>query len=330
MITVTIYVRKEDPSCIQALADLESLQGLIPHQLAQIDVDSDQALVERYGDMVPFIQIGPYQLQTPFTRQDLQVAMGAAQDRQNHLEKVGDITFQNRIERGHSLTRSDQFTDWFSKHYMLFFNALLAVYVGLPFLAPVLLKDGIDPPAKLIYAIYSPLCHQLSFRSWFLFGQQAYYPRELAHIPNVITYEELSGSNSIDLATARAFTGNPQAGYKVALCERDVAIYGSLLLYGLIFSITGRKIKAFPWYIWLFIGLVPIGLDGFSQIPGLTGGFPSWIPIRESTPFLRTLTGALFGFTTAGYLFPVIEESMKESRRILARKKAVIVKDSEN
>ena len=40
--------------------------------------------------------------------------------------------------------------------------------------------------ANVVYKMYSPLCHQWAFRSFFLFGEQAYYPHAAAGIPGVI------------------------------------------------------------------------------------------------------------------------------------------------
>jgi uncharacterized membrane protein len=97
-----------------------------------------------------------------------------------------------------------------------------------------------------------------------------------------------------------------------------------MFLFGLVFVLTGKKIKPLPWYFWLAIGLVPIGLDGFSQLPGLASGMPAWVPIRESTPLLRVITGSLFGLTTAWYLFPLMEESMKETRTLLSTKMSIV------
>ena len=203
---------------------------------------------------------------------------------------------------------------------MLLINFLVFLYVGIPFLAPLLMKVGAEMPARVIYTVYSPLCHQLAFRSFFLFGEQLYYPRELAHIDDVLTYEEVTGSQSINLIEARRFIGNERLGYKVALCQRDVAIYGAILLFGLFFSALGRRIKQIPWYLWI-AGLVPIGLDGLSQLPGLMRSImPGWVVIRESTPMLRLITGGIFGWMTAWYLFPLIEESMLETHQMLKRK----------
>jgi uncharacterized membrane protein len=116
-------------------------------------------------------------------------------------------------------------------------------------------------------------------------------------------------------------------GYKVAFCQRDVAIYGSILLFGIVFSLFRKKIKSYPWsiYLWVLIGIIPIAIDGFSQLPSLiTTSLPAWMPIRESTPFLRTLTGGLFGLMTAYYVYPVIEETMLETRKLMAHKLAVV------
>jgi uncharacterized membrane protein len=310
--------------CDQVEQDLISLSDQFPHNLVKVDITTDPTLTEKFQGDVPVVQVGPYLLKKSITRQELQVTLGAAQDRQSYLEK-NDMEYQRRKERGSKLTGSDRFSLWLSTRYMLMFNLLVFLYVGMPFLAPTLMKLRIELPARIIYTIYSPLCHQLAFRSFFLFGEQPYYPRQLANVPGVLTYEDLTGDSKIDLVRARNFIGNDTTGYKVAICERDVAIYGSLLLFGIVFALTGRKIKTLPWYFWILFGLIPIGLDGFSQLPSLAGwDFLKWFPIRESTPLLRVLTGTLFGATTGWYLYPLIEESMRETHVILLRKMAVI------
>jgi len=122
-------------------------------------------------------------LKSPFNLRDLRVVLGAASDRVERMKGTGDSGYQERLERGRKITRSDRFVFWLSNHYMILVNFLLLLYVGLPFLAPVFMKIGQSGAARVIYTIYSPLCHQLAFRSFFLFGEQAYYPRALAQIP---------------------------------------------------------------------------------------------------------------------------------------------------
>ena len=216
----------------------------------------------------------------------------------------GDADYLRRVKRGSQITSTDRFTLWLSRYYLIFVNLFMFIYIGLPFLAPVLMESNLEGPAKLIYTVYSPVCHQLAYRSWFLFGEQPYYPRALAGIQGVKTYEEITGNDPTNLMAGREFLGSNSLGFKVALCERDVAIYGSMLLFGLIFMVTGRKLKSLPWYVWVAVGMIPMGIDGGSQLFSFAQGyFPSWVPIRESTPLLRTLTGVLFGVTTFWYVF---------------------------
>ncbi len=331
MMVVTLFIKDGDPTGEEIKHQLEALNSEFPHQLAIVSIDSDPALQAAYQNQVPLIQVGPYRLQSPFSEIDLKATLGAARDRSRYLDQVGDSAHTRRVQRGRQMSSADRISLWISHRYMFVINLFLFIYIGLPFLAPLLAKNGINSPARVIYTIYSPLCHQLTYRSWFLYGAQAYYPRELAHVSGLATYEQLFLSDPADLTAARRFTGGEQigygslpVGYKVALCQRDVAIYGALLLFGVLFSLTGRKIKALPWYFWIAFGLVPIGLDGFSQLPGLLTFLPEWMIIRESNPILRTVTGLLFGGMTAWYLFPMIEESMRDTRALLSGKSAVV------
>jgi uncharacterized membrane protein len=112
-----------------------------------------------------------------------------------------------------------------------------------------------------------------------------------------------------------------------------MAIYGAMLLFGILFAVTGRKWKPLPIWLWFLFGIFPIGFDGVSQLIGQwisLGAFDflesalGWWPIRESTPLLRTLTGFLFGFTTAWFGFPLIEEAMADTRRLMKTKKEIV------
>jgi len=333
LITVTVFLRKNCPDCDQVLSDLEALNSLAPHRMVEIDVDNDPVLHAAYEKLaVPVVQVGPYSLRPPFTRQDLQVALTAASQRSQQLQTTGDEGYRERMLRGQIITRADRFSYWLSQHYMVLFNLAVLLYVGLPFLAPIFERAGAPRAANVVYTMYKPLCHQLAYRSFFLFGEQAYYPRALAGIEGVKTYGEVSGlpEDTTDQATlaARAYHGDEHVGYKIALCERDIALWGSIFLFGMIFSLTGKRLPSIPWYIWILFGLLPIGLDGGSQLLGLFSFLPaSWV--RESTPLLRVITGALFGTLTAWYLYPLVEENMRDMRAVLARKFAVSTKEGE-
>lgn len=210
----------------------------------------------------------------------------------------------------------------FSKRWVLFLTLFFSFYVGLPFAAPVLMKVGATGPAQAIYTVYGGLCHQLGYRSWYLFGEQGAYPRE--------EFEARTGIDANNLWESRSFIGNEQMGWKVGYCQRDVGIYGMIVICGLIYSLPAvrQRLKAPHWIVYLLIGIGPIALDGFSQLFSQYpyNQFPlfSWLPARESTPLLRTFTGALFGFANVWLAYPYLEESMREVRHDLEVKLGLV------
>lgn len=180
-----------------------------------------------------------------------------------------------------------------ARHWLALFNLAWGAYVILPFLAPILLAMGLATPARLIYAFYSFMCHQLPDHSYFLFGPQA--------TPDVTALEAGGMAANWGLLGQRQFVGSAAVGYKVAICERDVAIYGSVLLAGLLFGLVRRRLPALKlrWYL-LF--LIPMAIDGGTQLLGL----------RESNWWLRSLTGALFGIASVWLAYPYIDDAMHD------------------
>ena len=315
MIEVLLYSRIDCHLCEITMKYLEELQSNIPHHLTVIDVDSDPKLKKEYGFNVPVVIIGPYKLSAPIEKKDIEISLLAIKHSQDQEEEIDKAIKEGQLQIPLKWTGADKLSHWISKHYLAIFNILVFLYVGTPFLAPILMKVGVDQPAAMIYRVYGFVCHQLAFRSWFLFGDQIAYPREQAGIDYLISYEQATGLSGNDLLSARAFIGNPEIGYKVALCQRDVAIYGGILIFGIFFAILGRKIRSIHWAIWLLIGIAPIAVDGVSQL--LSQPPLSLIPFRESTPLIRSVTGFLFGFLTAWFGYPYVEESMAENRKYL-------------
>lgn len=332
MLTVTLYSKKDCHLCEQAKADLESLKDKYPHRLVEIDIESDPALLKAYLVEIPVIEIGPYVLKAPFDKRKLTMTLGAASDRRGQLEQLGRKDHRDRLARGGRISGADRVVFWVSKHYLALLNLAMLFYFGLPILAPVLMKAGATAPARVIYAVYKPLCHQFGFRSFFLFGEQAFYPLSEAGIRGAVTFEEATGISGLENPTAysrveaRNFVGNETMGYKMALCERDMAIYSAIFLFGLLYALSGRRVKSLHWLLWIVIGLGPVGLDGFSQLFSQMEW--SWLthilPYRESTPLLRVLTGGLFGFATAWFAYPSIEASMSETRQFFIKKFAAV------
>lgn len=302
MIRVTFYTKEGCSQCDEARKALASLQPEHPHQLIELNIDTDVALLERYGESVPVVQAGPYVLKAPFGVRDLRVVLAAAQDRAARVPQPTEAMRR-------SVLRADRAVLLIARHWLAIANLLLFLYVAPSFAAPVLMKVGAVTPAGWIYKAYSLVCHELAFRSWFLFGEQGAYPRQAAGT-GLMSFHQATGLDENDLRAARAFVGSPRLGYKVALCQRDVAIYGSMLLGGLLYALLRRRLRPLPIWLWLLLGVGPVAVDGGTQI---LGAFPIFSTLaRESTPLLRTVTGALFGLMNIWMAFPLVQESMDE------------------
>jgi len=318
-VVITLYLRKNDTQSELVLNWVKEINSQGEYKIVEIYPDSDK-MGGRFEEEMPYILAGPYQLRPPIERENLEIAMRAALDRHKQLLESNNKDYIRRKERGKNYSQSDRTTLWITDHYMFIINTLLFLYVFTPFLAPIFMFIGLEPAAKAVYTVYKPLCHQFAFRSWFLFGEQPVYPLASAPLSYQIKYEDLVGHSHIEPLEARNYNGSEKFGYKVALCERDIALWGSLLATGIIFSLTGRKWKRIPFMLWILLGVLPILLDGSSQF--LNQLMPLF-PARESTPLIRTITGILFGTLTGMMVFPLIEESMNDTRQILYRKKVV-------
>ena len=192
--------------------------------------------------------------------------------------------------------------------YALLFAFVFIFYIGMAALPALLMASGHDSEGKLIYRGFHFLCHQYPWRSWYLKGEQPYYPLISSEGSGIKSIEEASGMTLAEIHP-RTFYGNPQMGYKMAVCQRDAAIYGTMALFSLCFFLSRNRIRRVDWKLWLIAGVLPMGVDGVWQ---LVSQLIPELPFRESTPFLRTLTGAFFGFFTCWYLLPTLERSLRE------------------
>lgn len=166
-----------------------------------------------------------------------------------------------------------------SRHWLLFFMATWAVYVGLPWLAPVFMKVGWTGAGRAIYLVYSTQCHQLPQRSYFLFGSKVSYP--LAEIRS-------AWQDTNSPVVLRQFIGNQAMGWKVAWSDRMVSMYTSILLGAPLYWRVRGRLKPLPWWGFALL-LLPMAIDGgthfVSDLAGIGQGF------RDSNAWLAALTG---------------------------------------
>jgi uncharacterized membrane protein len=188
----------------------------------------------------------------------------------------------------------DRQIDRLARHWLAAFNLLIGVYLLLPFLAPLLMVSGAPQVGRLIYLVYRPACHQLPERSIFFFGPETTYTLEDLWALDVVDPAD-------DIYARQRFLGAIEVGYKVALCQRDLALYGGLFAGGLLYALLRRRLRPLPLLAYLLC-LVPMAIDGGSQLIGL----------RESTPLLRLLTGGLLGLASVWMLYPRLQEAFDD------------------
>jgi len=225
-----------------------------------------------------------------------------------------------------SMTRIDHGVIWLSRHWVFVTGLLLGVYALTPFLAPLFMALGWNIPGRLIYLIYSFLCHQLPERSYFLFGAKFSYT--LAEI-------QAAWRNTNNIVILRQFVGNPQMGWKVAWSDRMVSMFTSLWLFGILWGLVKKDTKRVPWWFIILL-LLPMALDGtthfISDMAGIGQGFRdsnTWLAVLtlhalpryfyagdawgSFNAWLRLITGVLFGFGMVWFGFPYIVEVFKDS-----------------
>lgn len=229
--------------------------------------------------------------------------------------------------------RANRWAYWLAKHWIASFTIVFGLFVGLPFLAPVFMSVGLEFPAKIIYGIYSFLCHQLPQRSYFLFGKQFTY--SLAEI-------SAFWPNISDFLVLRRFIGTADMGWKVAWSDRMVSMYTSILIFGWLWHLLRKWIRPLSWQ-GLILFLVPMGLDGLthmvSDLADFGTGFRDnniWLErITKSTfpasfyvgdawgsfnSIMRLLTGILFGLGVTLFAFPYIHDYFENYKQRIQTK----------
>jgi uncharacterized membrane protein len=212
-----------------------------------------------------------------------------------------------------------------TRHWLFFLNLLIALWILLPWLAPVFMHLGWTGAGKAIYFIYSFQCHQLPQRSYFLFGRGATY--SLSEI-------QAAWQTTTDPFILRQFIGNPETGWKVAWSDRMVSMYTSILFGGLLYGLLRKWLKPLSFQKFAIL-LLPMIIDGgthmISDFAGIGQGFRDtniWLQILTENAFstafyqgdalgsfnswMRLITGILFGLALVGFAYPYINDAFTD------------------
>lgn len=163
---------------------------------------------------------------------------------------------------------------WGLQHWLLFANGLVLLYGGLAWLSPIARAAGLEWLGQLLFLMYTPLCHQIPERSFFL------------------------------------------AGYQVAFCHREAAMYGALFGGGLLFGLLRDRMPPLPLWVGGLL-LVPMLLDGGSHLLddllglGIRGGGDAAGTLNFT---LRMITGGLFAAAIVLTVYPRLDRDLRTAQ----------------
>lgn len=142
----------------------------------------------------------------------------------------------------------------------------LTVFTILPVLAPIFAKLGLTPLADMIYWSYQWFCHQRPWRSYHLFD------------------------------------------YQLAMDARMMLMFGAMAVSS--YVIYFKQIKPLKPVVAMIFGLLliaPLGVDGVTQAIAEVSSLKDYsLPLYESTNFIRSFTGLIFGVGIAFSVFPYL------------------------
>ena len=159
------------------------------------------------------------------------------------------------------------------------------------FTLPILLAPQITmwsySAGQALQDLYGYTCHQFDSRSICFFPGEGSYG-------DCTEGDEVVGNSGTPLVIKGGIRG-----YKLPVCSRDTAIYVAALVGGAVLYFQKKTDEMMtPHPIYFLIALIPIGLDGGTQLLG-------W---RESTNLIRMITGAIAGFAFPYYCVPILNK----------------------
>ncbi len=191
----------------------------------------------------------------------------------------------------------------------LIYVAISILLVLSTVLPPFLAQAGIGA-AQMMYAADSTACHQLVRRSFCIYQNGS----------GLSIRDCINGGNET-LTGPDAFSGRPHmvfsdygTGYAFGQCARNTSIYLFMLVGALLYPLYRKTISTHvPHPAWLLLALVPMGVDGTTQL--LAGMNPNWywlsfMGLHESTNLLRVLTGGIAGFAISFYAIPLLNSAL--------------------
>ena len=144
-----------------------------------------------------------------------------------------------------------------------------------------------------LYRLFGFCATNCPTHSYFLFGRDS-APRSPALIANGM-------SESTNLFQQRIFIGNAEIGWKVALCERDVAIYATVFVTGLFYGLVRDRLRPLPFKIYLLF-----------RHPDCHRWLYTALWLAREQLVAAHADRRPFGFASVWLAYPYVEEAMQE------------------
>ncbi len=216
---------------------------------------------------------------------------------------------------------------------------LTVILVFLSLAPPILTLYGFSGISGLLYTGDSTMCHQQVQRSFCIFKSEngtTYFGNCIntgnVSIDGINPYSaglwplgipsQQANMSGIDPNTGRphsVFTDST-VGYAFGQCARNSSIYLFMLIGALIFPFLNKTdSNKIPSAIWLILALIPIGVDGTTQLIGNIFGWHyywlSFLGLHESTNLLRVITGGIAGLAVSFYSIPILNNLFSNKKK---------------
>ena len=195
---VILYYRSGDFELQKLINSIEEICSKNAIIFLPVNIEKVSTGNQPIKNSTPNLVVGPYNLIYPFSLTDAEIAINAASAEPEKTKKVNLKKAKKKNYLGLFL----------AEFYPTILGLIILMFVSGAFIPPILLSHGKSGIANFSYGFYRIFCHQLAFRSIFIDGEQLYYPRELAKIKNVITYEQEFNDPLDDIFIARKIAGN--------------------------------------------------------------------------------------------------------------------------
>ncbi|MBN1218694.1 MAG: DUF2085 domain-containing protein [Anaerolineae bacterium] len=208
---------------------------------------------------------------------------------------------------------ANRLVGWLSGHWLAVLNTFFFLYVGLPFLAPLLLTANHARSANFIYWWYQFLCHLFPSRTYFIAGEQVC----LCH-RCIAIYGTISLGGIVFSFVRRSLKPLPPRWYLLFLLP--MTLDGGMGLASELAQFVPMPLLSITTVV--FITFVTILLYTQKQLTWpviiflacgvVAAGYLQFWGLHQSNLFLRNFTGVMFGLGTVWVAYPLLEEGFGE------------------